>query len=133
MSSSFQLGEQPNFANIEPCSEAPSNYIENLLAEGAAATLITRSFGLVELDERDTDLYSKFHDVFFQFMRSQIQERSKFGILQFDPGKRFDFAFVPRCFVHVRLIFAFERTFNQFAIFYCDSHSNFVAESISRF
>jgi hypothetical protein len=81
---SFEIGAQPDWANTDPCSVAPAGYVEGLLQEGVPTTLVSRSFGVIELEAGDVDLYSQFHEVFFAFMRSPMEERQKYAILQFD-------------------------------------------------
>jgi len=77
----FQLGEQPNWAGKEECTDVGEEFIGNLLNEKVTESLIQRGYAIVKLDKEVTELYSAFHKAFECFSHSEEEHRKKYATL----------------------------------------------------
>ena len=84
-SKKFQLGDQPEWAGREPNTDLPSSFIEELLNEDKAESLLNRGYCVIKLDEKTTNYYSKFHTLIEEFFALKDSEKEKYALLQFEP------------------------------------------------
>mmetsp|Transcript_60140 Transcript_60140/g.95497 ORF Transcript_60140/g.95497 Transcript_60140/m.95497 type:complete len:416 (-) Transcript_60140:59-1306(-) len=80
----FQLGAQPEWAGKEANAEVPTSFIETLLDEDNAESLLNRGYCVVKLAEQTTTYYSQFHALIEQFFALSATEKQKYALLQFE-------------------------------------------------
>ncbi len=79
------MGQQPHWANTEPAEFLSNGFIQTLLSEDPAESLITRSYAIVELPPAASEAYSRFHDVFEEFSRQDEAHKLPYAFQQFSP------------------------------------------------
>ncbi|KAH9259244.1 hypothetical protein BASA81_002287 [Batrachochytrium salamandrivorans] len=81
----FELGEQPNWLNTEEAEiKVDVDLVSELLEQGPVRGLVSRGYGLVELNPQQLGLYEEFHAGFEQFCALPVGEKRKFALVQFD-------------------------------------------------
>ena len=85
-SKQFNLGDQPEWAGREPNENLPLSFIDKLLNEDPADSLINRGYCVIKLESKITNYYSKFHTLIEQFFSLSQSEKEKYAFLQFEPN-----------------------------------------------
>eukprot|EP00485_Elphidium_margaritaceum_P000809 CAMPEP_0202690272 /NCGR_PEP_ID=MMETSP1385-20130828/5300_1 /ASSEMBLY_ACC=CAM_ASM_000861 /TAXON_ID=933848 /ORGANISM="Elphidium margaritaceum" /LENGTH=403 /DNA_ID=CAMNT_0049345509 /DNA_START=35 /DNA_END=1243 /DNA_ORIENTATION=+ len=82
----FELGDQPEWAGKEPNVDVPASFIDELLQESNAESLLTRGYCVVKLDAQTTAYYSLFHGLIEEFFALKAAGKEKYALLQFEPS-----------------------------------------------
>ena len=80
----FELGEQPDWANVTHAEDLNDDLLSEILNEGPIHSLLYRSYAIVPLEPKTRQLYDEFHSEFAKWCKEPLSEKIKYAFLQFN-------------------------------------------------